>query len=396
MSKAIDRVDARDRLTLRRDPYWKRLSEGRYIGFRKMTKGSAGTWLARIWNPDKPPTKKRKEVGGYDYDDLGDFADLAEKDRYGAALAKAQEWFGAEALRPEDAPRNLTVKGACEAYIAKVRTKADRKERPDREAAARDMESRLQRWVYDDPIAKIEVAKLKRTQVEAWKSRVLSAGIGESSFNREATPLRASLNDAHKAGAVPTKQAWLDPLSPFKGAGTPGGKYLTPEIRRKIIDAASEEAKPLFHAMNLLPMRPSELAKCKVENFDATLKTLHVPMAKTKARDLFLSGAAVSHFKQCAKDKLPGAWLIARADGSQWKKEAWKRAMREASVAAKLPRQKLKWFRHSAITDLLTGGLDAMTVARLAGTSLQMIQKTYGHLLQAHAVKALEKLARMA
>ena len=39
--------------------------------------------------------------------------------------------------------------------------------------------------------------------------------------------------------------------------------------------------------------------------------------------------------------------------------------------------------RHSAITDLIVyENLDIMTVARLSGTSLAMIEKHYAHLLQ--------------
>ncbi len=50
--------------------------------------------------------------------------------------------------------------------------------------------------------------------------------------------------------------------------------------------------------------------------------------------------------------------------------------------------------RHSAITDLIAlHKLDTLTVAQLSGTSLQMIDRHYGHLLREHAAKALERLA---
>ena len=75
MTKRIERVDVRARLELRREPYWKRISEGRYIGFRKMTKGTAGTWLARAYNGES-----------YDPHPLGDFAEMPESERYDAAL----------------------------------------------------------------------------------------------------------------------------------------------------------------------------------------------------------------------------------------------------------------------------------------------------------------------
>jgi hypothetical protein len=36
--------------------------------------------------------------------------------------------------------------------------------------------------------------------------------------------------------------------------------------------------------------------------------------------------------------------------------------------------------RHVAISELIMGGMDSFIVARLAGTSVAMIEKHYGHL----------------
>ena len=49
--------------------------------------------------------------------------------------------------------------------------------------------------------------------------------------------------------------------------------------------------------------------------------------------------------------------------------------------------------RHSTITDLIHAGVDSMTVAQLAGTSVAMIEKHYGHLTRDHARAALAALA---
>jgi site-specific recombinase XerD len=49
--------------------------------------------------------------------------------------------------------------------------------------------------------------------------------------------------------------------------------------------------------------------------------------------------------------------------------------------------------RHSVITDLVTGGLDLMTIAQLSGTSIAMLEKHYSHLRAAHAADALATLA---
>jgi hypothetical protein len=44
----FSKVSERDKLKPRRDPYWQKLSKGCYLGFRKMTAGASGTWIARF------------------------------------------------------------------------------------------------------------------------------------------------------------------------------------------------------------------------------------------------------------------------------------------------------------------------------------------------------------
>jgi site-specific recombinase XerD len=126
----------------------------------------------------------------------------------------------------------------------------------------------------------------------------------------------------------------------------------------------------------------------------AQQRALEIPIGKTEARVIPLTTEALEHFKACAAGKTPAAWLVSRADGAQWKKEAWRDEIKEAARRAKLPRAIVAYtLRHSVITDLVTGGLDLFTVAKLAGTSVVMIEKHYGHLQREHARSALEKLA---
>ncbi|MGH8744655.1 MAG: tyrosine-type recombinase/integrase, partial [Burkholderiales bacterium] len=83
MTVHIDRVETRVNLKPRRDPYWYRLTQGRYIGFRKMVRGATGTWLARTYDSEQ-----------YQYKPLGDFAVRPEKERFDAAKRAAEKWFG--------------------------------------------------------------------------------------------------------------------------------------------------------------------------------------------------------------------------------------------------------------------------------------------------------------
>lgn len=380
MGYRIDSVDVRRRKCVpRRDPYWMRLTKGRYIGYRKMAAGREGTWLARAYDGAK-----------YVYHPLDDFAALPDGERYDAAKKAAEEWFKHLDLGGSTAP--CSVKAACEAYLDYLR--AEKSER-----AAMDAEGYFRRLVYSDPISKILLSKLTKAHMADWRERVLFHNPDRSSFNRNITALRAALNRALERGQVATDQAWLLALRPFNEQALleQGERRRTVTLdlseRRRLIEKSSEDVRPFFIALALLPMRPGEVAGLKVSFLKPRERILDIT-GKTGRREVPLSQEALSHFQSCAKGKLPGAWLVSRPDGSQWKKEQWRDEIKLAARKARLPRATVAYtLRHSVITDLIVGGLDIFTVAKLAGTSVRIIEKHYGHLRSDHARKALDSLA---
>jgi hypothetical protein len=396
----IQRVDSREALQarvrkalkagepVRRDPYWKELSKGRYLGYRFFTADSLGTWLCRYYDGEK-----------YVYKSLGDFKDTPEGARYDAAKAEAEKEFAR--LAAGGAPKSGTIRTACEAYVEHQRMNKS-------EAAALDAEARFKRLVYDDPLGRVQLAKLKPTHFAEWKKRVLDKAKENGdrnprgSFNRNAVALRAALNLAHLNRQVTSDVSWKKDLRAFtrdeKGKDVARRRtlYLSPDDRRRLVENASDEAKPLLQAMNMLPVRPGDLPSAKVEDLDVQHRALRLS-GKNHERVIPLGNAAFEHLKACAKGKLPSAWLIARADGSQWRKESWRDEIKLAAAGAKLPRATVAYsLRHSLITDMVKGGLDLFHVAKISGTSVSMIERVYGHLQADHARAALEKLAALA
>lgn len=369
----LDRVDARGRLKPRRDPYWLRVSAGRYVGFRLMSKAASGTWLARAYDGER-----------YHFHPLGDFGALPEKERFDAAKGAADEWF--KHLDHGGATEAGTVRSACEAYVDELKTQ-------NSDSASLDAAGRFRRLVYSDPIAKVQLSKLTAVQVSQWKKRVLGRGGSRGSFNRNATALRAALNLALRRRVVSSDHAWVSELAPFENADGRRDLYLARPARRKLIDKTIEEAQPFVRGIALLPLRPGDVAALRVADLDAKHGILTVPAGKTETRKIPLSGEALAHLKACAKDKLPAAWLFSRSDGRQWKKEAWRDAINDAAASAKLPAAVCAYtLRHSAITDLVTSGMDLFHVAQLAGTSIAMIEKHYGQLRRGQVREGLEAL----
>ena len=234
----------RARLELRRDPYWQRLSEGRHVGFRRMTRGAPGTWLARFNNGE-----------GYDYETLGDFATLPENERYDAAKKAAETWF--QHLDMGGSTEPSSVKAACEAYVDKLKEE-------NSQAASDDAKWRFQRLVYDDPIAKVQVAKLTTRHVADWKKRALGKVAKRISFDREASSLRAALNLALRRREVASDHAWREELKPLVKNGEKKRRelYLDRAERTKLIENASPEGRQFLTTLCLLPMRPGDPPSC--------------------------------------------------------------------------------------------------------------------------------------
>ena len=136
------------------------------------------------------------------------------------------------------------------------------------------------------------------------------------------------------------------------------------------------------------------MATLKVADFDSRHSILSVPAGKTRSRKIPLSGETLAHVKACAAAKLPAAWLFSRADGRRWDRFSWRDAINAGVAAAKLPKAVCAYtLRHSAITDLVTSGLDLFHVAQLAGTSVAMIEKHYGQLRPQQIREGLQVLS---
>jgi integrase len=117
-------------------------------------------------------------------------------------------------------------------------------------------------------------------------------------------------------------------------------------------------------------------------------------IGKTGRRDVPLSAAAAALFDRVAESKLPDAPLFAAPDGKPWKGFTYCKPVAAAVRAAGLPDETILYtLRHTFITECLTGGLSTLDVCRLVGTSLQMIEKHYGHLVMNAARERLAKVA---
>lgn len=375
MSKAIHKATVRAKLTPRREPYWGvPLAPGRYIGYRKID-GERGSWIARA----------RDEDGAQRYNALGAVSDALD---YEAACKAAREWFAAldaGVTRTE----KYTVADACREYV-------EDRQREKGERCAFDANWRFSKYVLEAPIAKTDVVKLRAPAVKAWRDGLKLTKAGA---NRVAATFKAALNLAVANRRVPASCAieWRS-VKQYRNADRRRDIYLDLAQRRALLDAATGAVRDLIEAAMLTGARPGELASALRSAYDGRTRTLKLT-GKTGTRTIPLSPPAVTLFERLAKSKLPSAALLARDDGEPWKRKAqprktgltttgaeWSDAVRTAAQAANLPHgTSLYCLRHSWITTAIQSGLSPLEVAKLTGTSLMMIDKHYGHLVNTSA-----------
>ncbi len=378
----LSTVRSREKLTAKREPYWHKLANGQFLGFRPSAIGNGGTWIARFYDPDT----RRKPMQS-----LGDFGHLPQSERFSAAAQEAREWF--RHLSHGGSEDAVTVREACERYA---------KENPD---AAK----RFPRYVYGDPIASIKLQKLREHHVKEWRARLeaLPALVtrntkghkqtrqrAAATVNRDMVPFRAALNAALRRGEVATAIAWQRALQPAEAKGR-RNLYLDKGQRRALLAELPADAAAFCRGLCLLPLRPGALSALRVADFEPRTNSLTINRDKANdGRRILLPTDTAAMLKEQAKGKLPAAPLFMRADGRPWDKDSWKGPVKAAALTADLPESVTAYtLRHSTITDLVGGGLDLLTVAQISGTSVRMIEKHYGHLQRSVAAAALATLA---
>lgn len=386
--ESIDKAGVRNRLHPRREPYWGApVERGLYVGFRRLDMG--GNWVARY----------RADDGRQTYQALGPVTD---ENSYDVAKVEARRW-----RRTVDAGVKSgdveTVADACADYVKALR-------KVKREGAAADAERRFARTVDADPLGRVKLTQLRERHLEAWRDR-LEAGefaslptkrgrppkpkpLSPAAFKRTLTPLKAALNRAVERRHVsPDKTLEWRAVKPEKDADGTRSLYLDLDQRRALLAAAKGGFRDLVECIALTGCRPGDPAAVLRKDYDARTGAVTF-RTKDHPRTIPLAPVARTLFDRLARLKLPNAHLFTRDDGNPWSPHDWRELVKAAAVAAGLPQETVLYtLRHSWITEAIIGGVDLLTVSKQAGTSLLMIEKTYGHLVQDVARDKLAKVA---
>ena len=374
MAQLIDTKAKRDRLEKRREPYWHKVILGGYLGYRVGSLG--GSWIARY----------RDENGKQHYKSL-ELPSHYALNEFDCAIGEAKGWFDSLHQGYRAAPGSMQE--IVDNYLEYL-------EQNKGQRAAADARGRATQHILpyfkDIPITKLTPQKIRKwhhsfaagnTEEEQRKSKATA--------NRNLATLKAMLNLAYREGIVLSDRPWKT-ISKFKNTDFARTDFLTPDQVTSLLEVTEGNFQDLLKAAALTGARYGELGKLKVSDLDSSNGLLNIPSGKTGARTFPLTASTKQFFQLLAKDKLPSAPLLTKNGSDPWGHNDQTKLMKNAVSRANLPNTIVFYtLRHSFIADVIDKNMNVFDIAKITGTSIEMIERHYGKLFKGRVTEVLER-----
>jgi integrase len=358
---------------MEKHPLWEPIMRGKSLGYMKLASG--GIWRVRLSVGGKYTTDKlgraaiEKNDGGMDYD---------------KAMKAAVKWFeNAEGMNT-----NYTVRECIDDYVSHIKLHNT----PD---AAKRTEQRLNKHIPAD-MMQLRVDKLTVDRLTKWRDSMVKHDDDEAkrkskdSANRVLNMFKAALNGAYKREIV-SNPRW-NKVQSFEGVSKGKPLLLTAQQITALLAACNGGFHNLCKAAVLTGARYGELIAATVADFNAKNGTLTLRTRKgrggvVRERDAMLSDDAVTFFQQITSNSLPTAYLLTKDDGEPWGKShqlrPWKAAIKATAKnqhkADRVPAAAVFYdLRHYYISTAMMAHIPLKLIADNCGTSIAMIDKTYG------------------
>ena len=397
----LDTRSARFRLAARREPYWRSISDGLAVGYRKGAKG--GTWIARHYTPEAG--RRFNAIGVAD--DVAD-ADGAHVLTFGQAQEGARAWFAALARQNRNGliTGRYTVAQALDDYIADYKRRGGK--------AVDRLEAAIRAHIRPT-LGGLASQSLTRHQVERWHAKLAEApprlrtapgkrqqyaeldmsadGVRRrrSTANRVLTILKAMLNLARHNRRIDSDDAWAM-ARPYREVDAPKIRYLTDDETRRLVNACPPHFRALVTAALLTGARYGELAAMTAGDYSRDGGTVYIGRGKGgKARHVYLSAEGTEFFENAAAGKDASDLLFPRADGAPWQHTHQFRPMRAACKAAKIaPAIGFHILRHTHASRLAIKGIaSAVIAAQLGHSDTRMTERHYADLAPSYIGEAV-------
>jgi len=381
----LDTREQRRKLPARHALYYVDVAKGVAIGYRKGV--TAASWYLRRFNGHKYHVR---EVGQADDDQPSDgirvFAypevvrlavvEPAKSDTYTAKYSVKQcveDYFNARRAKSRSAESISIDEGKAKPFVEKF---------GDHQVASLTTDE-LRRW--RDSLVTVPGGDGELGDTE--RRGIMRAS--QNTANRTWTPCRAALNHAFRGGRVDSDLAWRR-IKPFENVDEARTRFLSVAEANKLLGACVPPFSDFAQAALLTGLRPGELARLQVSQFQKT--RLEVSAGKGKRRYVPLTTQGVSLFKKLAKQRADNELLLPNSNGKAWTRMQWGRAMNDASDTAKLKSPATFYDLRRTYGSLLANAQAADTVIAhsLGHADTRMVRRHYGHLLDSMVAAELQ------
>ena len=176
------------------------------------------------------------------------------------------------------------------------------------------------------------------------------------------------------------------------------------EVDHLLRNCKHEGFQPILKTIHQTGARPGELCNAKVRDFQPDTRTIVLyhhkndgrrTGAKATPRVVPLSKAAFALVKEGCDGKSPDDPIFTGPMGAAWTPDRLGKKYHQmhTRLAADVREHiTMYWLRHLWISEALRNGIPIATVAAAAGTSIKMIQQTYGHFYVADLVASADKV----
>jgi len=388
----LETPTARRRLEVRKKPYWRTISPGVALGYRRNAGG--GTWSVRVADSGAEWIKRVALANDLEP------ASPPHVLTYWQAVDQARALARRQPGEPIDESRPVTVAEALDRYEADLRA------RGSSPYNAEHPRLHLPGVILNKP-----VALLGATELRKWRDGLLAKGLAPGTVNRTKTGLRAALElaAAHDP-RIANQRAWKVGLAALPDAHVARNVILTDDQLRRIVAAAYERDRALGVLAEVAAVtgaRLSQLSRLEVGDLqaDGPEPRLLMPLsAKGRRRDkrherrpVPITAALAALLKREAAGRPSEAPLLLRDNGQRWghgRRRHHRNDFRAVVEAAGLDPDvvTLSSLRHSSIVRQLVRNVPLRITASLHDTSVKMIERTYSRYIASHG----DEIARRA
>lgn len=396
----LETRSAREKLKSTGTRYWRKISKGLALGYRKGTK-VAGTWYARLAMADNRYAVQSLGIAD-DYEDADGVRVLDYFQAQHAAQSRANQHTQQNAGVVSD---SYTVGEAMDDYLRWYG--ANRKAITETTHA---IEAHIR-----PALGHRLVCELKTKEIRQWLEKLATTpartrtGIGHpqkvrlsssdpdvhrrrrATANRILTVLKAALNHAWRDSHVSTDEAWRR-VKPFGNVDLPKVRFLTEFESTRLINACDQDFRSLVKGALLTGCRYGELIALRCSDYNRASATLTVRISKSgKPRHVPLTDEGRDLFSRLIVGRHAEQPLFSHSNGEPWGKNHQSRRLQDACQRARIsPAVTFHHLRHTYGSFLAMRGVPLQVIAEALGhADTRITHRHYAHLLPSYVASTV-------